>query len=52
MKNYVAQAFSEAYMKARLAVGEPSEITEERMTLERLIRETLVYIEAKEQNAD
>jgi hypothetical protein len=47
LKNY-AQAFAVAYDKARLAVGEPSEITEERMTLERLIRETLVYIEAKQ----
>jgi hypothetical protein len=47
LKNY-AQAFAVAYDKARLAVGEPSEITEEQMTLERLIRETLVYIEMEE----
>jgi hypothetical protein len=47
LKNY-AQAFTVAYDKARLAVGEPSEITEEQMTLERLIRETLVYIEMEE----
>jgi len=49
LKNY-AQAFSEAYEKARLAVGEPSEVSEGRITLERFVRETLMYIEM-EQNA-
>lgn len=42
LKNY-AQAFGEAVAKARLALGEPTEITEEPLTLERMIRETIAW---------